>query len=149
MRTSSFAGTQFLGAHMQSRLSHLVVVDDHVNKSTAMSGAISITDAAVCTCLLPCSRQAIEAAMIVPHSRAALIGITNAQRGHLAEVADISLVVGASSEFFGDSPTAVMSVVHASATFVAPRTRGGRRRVERHEQLSSIDCFCDFPDDVE
>jgi DNA-binding MurR/RpiR family transcriptional regulator len=135
--SKSWSYASLLATDLSASMANVILIDGTVVRAVDVLSDVRPGDMLVAFSLRRYARSTIAIAEEFAAAGGTVVGITDDGQSAVAQVAEVSVVVGTDSASYADSPTAVAAVVHILATLAAASAKGARRRLARRDVLTA------------
>ena len=135
--SKSWSYASLLATDLSASMANVRLIDGTVVRAVDVLSDVRPGDVLVAFSLRRYARSTIAIAEEFAAAGGTVVGITDDAQSAVAQVAEVSVVVGTDSASYADSPTAVAAVVHILATLAAASAKGARRRLARRDVLTA------------
>jgi DNA-binding MurR/RpiR family transcriptional regulator len=135
--SKSWSYASLLATDLSASMANVILIDGTVVRAVDVLSDVRPGDVLVAFSLRRYARSTIAIAEEFAAAGGTVVGITDDGQSAVAQVAEVSVVVGTDSASYADSPTAVAAVVHILATLAAASAKGARRRLARRDVLTA------------
>ena len=133
----SLSYASLLGSDLSAGLSGVHLVDGAALRALDVLSDIRQGDLMVAVSLERYRRETVEIATAYVRNGGELVLITDAEAAPLVGLAAVSIVIGAGSASYANSPTPVVLALHLLATLTIARSKGAGRRLRERDALAA------------